>query len=58
MSNRQNEFQKANYRRIIIHIPKNDIKCVEKINSVHSISGYIKDLIEKDIENEQKSTDK
>lgn len=53
---RQNRFQKANYRRIIITIPKSDEKVIEKIQSVPSISGYIKELIEKDIENEQRKS--
>ena len=54
MSEYSNNYEKSFYKRLIVYIPKNDEKVIEKLNHVKSVSGYIKDLIKKDIEDEKK----
>ena len=54
MSKYSNEYEKSFYKRLIILIPKTDKKVIEKLSSVKSVSGYIKDLIRKDVMKEKK----
>ena len=54
MSEYSNNYERSFYKRLIICIPKTDEKVIEKLNHVKSVSGYIKDLIKKDIEDEKK----
>lgn len=49
------KYQKANIRRITVKLNrKTDQKLIEKIDSVDNVQGYIKSLIEADIEKEKK----
>ena len=54
MSKYSNEYEKSFYKRLIIYIPKTDKKVIEKLSSVKSVSGYIKDLIRDDVMKEKK----
>lgn len=42
-------YEKKTYKRLIILIPRSDKKVIEKLESVKSVSGYIKRLIEEDV---------
>ena len=53
MSEYSNNYEKSFYKRLIVYIPKSDEKVINKINSVKSVSGYIKDLIREDIKKEK-----
>lgn len=53
MSEYSNNYEKSFYRRIILVIPKSDEKVIDKLNSVKSVSGYIKELIREDIKKEK-----
>ncbi len=53
MSEYSNNYERSFYKRLIILIPKSDEKVIDKINSVKSVSGYIKDLIREDIKKEK-----
>lgn len=49
------KYQKANIRRITVKLNrKTDQKLIEKIDSVDNVQGYIKSLIEADIEKGRK----
>lgn len=49
------KYQKANIRRITVKLNrKTDQKLIDKIDSVDNVQGYIKKLIEADIEKEKK----
>lgn len=49
------KYQKANIRRITVKLNrKTDQKLIDKIDSVDNVQGYIKSLIEADIEKEKK----
>lgn len=53
MSKYSNNYEKSFYKRIIVYIPKSDEKVIDKLNSVKSVSGYIKELIREDIKKEK-----
>ena len=55
MSEYSNNYEKSFYKRLIILIPKTDEKVIEKLSSVKSVSGYIKDLIRDDVMKEKKA---
>ena len=55
MSKYSNNYEKSFYKRLIILIPRNDEKVIEKLSSVKSVSGYIKNLIREDVMKEKKA---
>lgn len=44
-----NEHQKKSYKRIVALIRNDDTELIEKLNSVESVSGYVYELIKKDV---------
>ena len=54
MSEYSNNYERSFYKRLIICIPKTDEKVIEKLSSVKSVSGYIKELIREDVMKEKK----
>ena len=55
MSEYSNNYEKSFYKRLIVYIPRNDEKVIEKLSSVKSVSGYIKNLIREDVMKEKKA---
>ena len=45
-----NKFNKERYTIIRVVVPKTDIEVLEKLNTVKSKSGYIVELIKKDLQ--------
>lgn len=45
-----NNFNKEHYTIIRVVVPKSDIEVLEKLNTVKSKSGYILELIKKDLQ--------
>ena len=43
------EYNKQNYKRITLMVPKSNEDVIEKLSSVPSMSAYILELIEKDL---------
>lgn len=45
-----NNFNKEHYKIVRVVVPKTDTKVLEKLNTVKSKSGYIVELIKKDLQ--------
>ena len=45
-----NKFNKERYTIIRVVVPKSDIEVLDKLNTVKSKSGYIVELIKKDLQ--------
>lgn len=45
-----NKFNKERYTIVRVVVPKTDTKVLEKLNTVKSKSGYVVELIKKDLQ--------